>query len=134
MKCFDPGPSPELGQLPVLATLAREYAVCDNWFSSLPGPTWPNRFFVHAATSGGLATSPTQGVIGESYTVAGFGFKNGHIFERLEKRGLEWRVYEGNEFPQVFSLKGMNNSALIGHFVNMPFFLPHLMSPSFFPT
>lgn len=128
MNCFDPA------QLPVLTKLAREYAVCDNWYSSLPGPTWPNRFFVHAATSGGLATSPTNPVIGKSYTVRGFGFKNGHIFDRLENRGLEWRVYEGNEFPQVFSLQGMNHSALVGHFVNMPFFLPHLMNPSFLPT
>src|SRR3954447_7794909 len=26
-------------------TLARKYAVCDRWFSSFAGPTWPNRFF-----------------------------------------------------------------------------------------
>src|SRR5580658_9392660 len=48
MQCFDPS------QLPVLVTLAREFALCDHWFSSLPGPTWPNRFFVAAGTSGGL--------------------------------------------------------------------------------
>ncbi|MGD0237082.1 MAG: alkaline phosphatase family protein [Syntrophorhabdales bacterium] len=38
MKCF----SPE--QVPVLTTLAREFALCDRWFASMPGPTWPNRF------------------------------------------------------------------------------------------
>ena len=38
MRCFTPE------QLPVLTTLAREFAICDQWFSSLPGPTWPNRF------------------------------------------------------------------------------------------
>jgi phospholipase C len=47
MKCFDPA------RLPVLTTLARQYAVCDHWFSSLPGPTLPNRLFAHAGTSGG---------------------------------------------------------------------------------
>lgn len=47
MKCFDPG------SIPVLATLARQYAVCDNWFSSIPGPTLPNRLFVHCGTSDG---------------------------------------------------------------------------------
>lgn len=53
MKCFDPG------KLPVLTTLARKYAVCDNWFSSLPGPTLPNRLFVHCGTSNGrLDLSP----------------------------------------------------------------------------
>ena len=40
-------------QLPVLTTLAREYAVCDRWFSSIPGPTLPNRLFAHCGTSGG---------------------------------------------------------------------------------
>ncbi len=49
MKCFDTAK-----QLPVLYALAREYAICDRWFSSLPGPTWPNRMFVHGASSAGL--------------------------------------------------------------------------------
>lgn len=39
--------------LPVLSTLAKEYAVCDRWFCSVPGPTLPNRKFVHAGTSEG---------------------------------------------------------------------------------
>src|SRR5438046_42639 len=47
VQCFAPN------KLPVLTTLARDFAICDHWFSSLPGPTWPNRLFVHAATSGG---------------------------------------------------------------------------------
>jgi phospholipase C len=47
MKCFDPK------KVPVLTTLAQEYAVCTNWFSSVPGPTLPNRAYAHAATSVG---------------------------------------------------------------------------------
>ena len=46
MKCFS------TDQLPVLNALAREFVVCDRWFSSMPGPTEPNRMFMHAATSG----------------------------------------------------------------------------------
>jgi phospholipase C len=42
--------------LPVLSTLAKQYAVCDQWFSSVPGSTIPNRLFAHAAHSGGSAT------------------------------------------------------------------------------
>jgi len=45
MKCFSPQ------NLPVLTGLAQQFCVCDNWFSSLPGPTFPNRAFMHAATS-----------------------------------------------------------------------------------
>lgn len=47
MKCFDPK------KIPVLTTLAQEYAVCTRWFSSVPGPTLPNRAYAHAATSVG---------------------------------------------------------------------------------
>jgi phospholipase C len=31
-------------QLPVYDMLARSYAVCDHWFCSHVGPTWPNRY------------------------------------------------------------------------------------------
>src|SRR5579862_1924805 len=77
MKCYAPG------QLPVLTALAQEYAVCDNWFSSLPGPTWPNRFFVHASSAGGLDHSPTTVDTLEWEKLKGFVFGNGTIFDKL---------------------------------------------------
>ena len=40
-------------QLPVLSMLARAFVLCDRWFADVPGPTMPNRAFVHAATSQG---------------------------------------------------------------------------------
>ena len=57
MECFQPD------QIPVLSALAQEFCVLNYWHSSLPGPTWPNRFFIHAATSGGLTDSPDTGQI-----------------------------------------------------------------------
>ena len=45
MRCFG------AGRLPVLATLAQEYAVCDHWHASVPGPTLPNRAFGFGASS-----------------------------------------------------------------------------------
>lgn len=38
-----------------LQTLAKNFVVCNRWFASLPGPTVPNRLFVHTASSGGYA-------------------------------------------------------------------------------
>jgi len=38
-------------RLPILYALADQYTICDHWFSSVMGPTWPNRFYLHAATS-----------------------------------------------------------------------------------
>jgi phospholipase C len=42
---------------PVLHQLFDNYALCDRWFSSVMGPTWPNRFYLHAATSQGIKTN-----------------------------------------------------------------------------
>lgn len=40
-------------KLPVLSTLAQEFALFNNWFSSIPGPTICNRAFAHYGTSFG---------------------------------------------------------------------------------
>jgi phospholipase C len=40
-------------QAPFLYALADRFTVCDRWFAAFPGQTWPNRFFLHATTSGG---------------------------------------------------------------------------------
>src|SRR5438876_638692 len=40
-------------QVPVLSALALGFGVCTRWFASVPGETWPNRNFMHAATSDG---------------------------------------------------------------------------------
>lgn len=40
-------------QIPLYYWFADNFAVCDAWFSSVMGPTWPNRFYLHATTSKG---------------------------------------------------------------------------------
>ena len=110
MDGFDPGTGRafEPAQIPILSQLAQEFVLFDNWFSSVPGPTWPNRFFVHAASSGGLATSPTNLQSGGS--VVGLAhpwkFKNGSIYDRLDQAKLKWRIYHGDPVPQVLALPG----------------------------
>ena len=81
MKAFDPS------KLPVLSTLAREFVLCDRWFASVPGQTWPNRFFVHAATSGGFVDNNFR-----NYT-----FRT--IYDNLEEQGYSWAIYF-HDFPQ----------------------------------
>lgn len=98
MACFDTST-----QVPVLHQLATEFAVCDAWHSSLPGPTWPNRFFVHGGSSAGMVTSPDprHEVLWES--VEGFEFHNGSIFDSLDAAGRGWRLYQDkhNDFSDV---------------------------------
>jgi phospholipase C len=125
MNCFAPG------QLPVLTALAREFAVCDRWFSSLPGPTFPNRFFVHAASSGGLDDSPSGFQVATSTLIDGYRFWNGTIFDRLEAACLDWEIFEGDEFPGAFVLSGMNLYALDGHFTDFENFRNAVGDPGY---
>lgn len=77
MRCLDPAV-----HCKSLATLAQEFAVCTAWFSSVPGETWPNRNFAHAATSGGTAN------------IEGGLYFDRTIFEVLAKqKGRTWRIY-----------------------------------------
>ena len=108
MKCYTPL------RLPILNTLANEFAVCDAWFSSLPGPTYPNRFFMHAASSGGLDDSPSGLSIAGNTVFDGYTFNNGTIFDRLEDACIEWRVFAGDSFPVTLSLSGMTVNELQG--------------------
>ncbi|WP_286572353.1 alkaline phosphatase family protein [Variovorax gracilis] len=99
MKCFGPG------RLPVLSALAKEFVVCDHWFSSMPGPTEPNRMFAHAATCGTWDRSPDQTEIlvaqGSDSLHPGFTFKHGTVYDLLKKAGVQYRIYAGDLFPVV---------------------------------
>ncbi|WP_205676633.1 alkaline phosphatase family protein [Aquitalea aquatilis] len=109
------GFSPE--QLPVLNFLAHQFAVCDRWFSSVPGPTWPNRFFALAATSWGLDHSPSTNRILASDIFDGekFGTGSDSLLTRLNP--AEWLVAFGDPPPQAWALKGVNEDARKWRFI-----------------
>jgi phospholipase C len=77
--------------LPALHTLGRNFTVCDRWYSSLPGPTWPNRFFALSGTSAGRVKMP-DGI--RHPDLAGFFEQNQDtIFDRLNEKNKTWRIY-----------------------------------------
>ncbi|MFL5788551.1 MAG: alkaline phosphatase family protein, partial [Flavisolibacter sp.] len=128
MKCFSES------QLPILHQLAREFTICDHWHSSVPGPTWPNRFFLHAATSGGLDDSPNKELTSEASFKEEFNFQNGTIFDQLSKHNIPWIIYEGDEFSQSYSLKGMHDYGERGHLRPFRKFKHDLSDPKFKPA
>jgi phospholipase C len=71
--------TPEM--LPVLSGLARGYAVCDHWYSSVPTETLPNRAFASAATSQGHMDDKTKSFTARS------------IFGLLSAHNLDWAIY-----------------------------------------
>jgi phospholipase C len=106
-------------EVPVITALAREFAICDNWFSSMPGPTFPNRCFFHAASSAGLDDTPTKLDEDLFKAVSGLIFENGTIYDMLDSENIDWAVYHGNFFPQVFELAGMDPATRLSNFHSM---------------
>ena len=122
-------------QVPVISALAREFAVCDRWFSALPGPTWPNRFFWHAASSAGLDASPSFGrTVSAATFVNGFAFSNGTIYDALSDQGFEWAIYHGDAFPQALAIAGMEAHLAGGHFHPLDEFAEDVKRPDFAPS
>ena len=74
--------------LPVLSGLARGFAVCDQWFSSVPTETLPNRAFACAGTSQGHMDDDTRT------------FTSPSIFGLLAEHGVSWTVY-GYDSPPL---------------------------------
>jgi phospholipase C len=89
----------KFGSLPVIHKLAESYLVCDHWFSSLPGPTWPNRFFVHSGTSKGHVKMPSGLFIKDEHC-----YDQNTIYDLLEKKNLKWSIYH-HGMPQSIILE-----------------------------
>lgn len=120
-------------QVPVIMQLAREFAVCDAWHSSMPGPTWPNRFFVHAGTSGGLYRSPPTVAILASESFTGYDFGK-TVYDRLDEASLNWMIFRGDDFPQSASLKGMYSYGRGARFHDFENFSAVIKDPGFDAT
>jgi phospholipase C len=88
------------GKLPALHVLAEQFTICDHWFSSLPGPTWPNRFFALSGTSNGRVLMP-EGIkqLGMLWTQT-----QDTIFDRLSAQKVPWSVYF-YDFPSSLILR-----------------------------
>ncbi len=80
------------GFLPALHALAENFTICDHWFSSLPGPTWPNRFFALSGTCSGHIEMPS-GMLHPDLNNAALDQNQDTIFDRLNEGKRTWKVY-----------------------------------------
>ncbi len=105
--------------LPVLSTLAREFAVYDHWFAAVPSQTFCNRSFFHASTSHGFVTNMAGGGYRKWLDAA----ETPTVFNRLEDAGVDWRIYF--DPLQLVSLTGVLHAPALerfwrtGHFATM---------------
>ncbi len=94
--------------LPVFSTLARQFAVYDNWYCAVPSQTLCNRSFFHASTSHGYVDNA-----GEEGLRKWFDDKNASptVFNRLQEAGHTWRVYYDDR--QLVSLTGFIHAPVL---------------------
>lgn len=71
-------------QQPITYALADAYTSCSRWFSSVMGPTWPNRLFFHGAQSQGMKVNELPD--GQFYSMA-------TIWDQLDEAGIPWSYY-----------------------------------------
>lgn len=112
MACYTPE------QVPVLTKLATTYTTCARWFSSVPGPTGPNRLFTHCATSGGYN--------GSTYNPGGnFNPPMKSIFNLLDDANKTWSIYWDGNFSTARAIEPLrespnfpNNFLALNHFAS----------------
>jgi phospholipase C len=71
-------------ELPYYYSLFESSTLCANYFCSVLGPTWPNRFYLAAGTSGGITTNGVWGFGVFDYPI---------ILDLLDAAGVTWKVY-----------------------------------------
>lgn len=106
MGCYTPD------MLPILSTLAKQYAVSDAWFGSAPTETLPNRAFLHTSTSQGILADKSQSI-----------YTSKSIFKSLEEAGKSWSCFGYNSEPLVRNLIADITHAPNNNFGNFDDFL-----------
>jgi phospholipase C len=86
-------PAPIMGyyraaDVPVFDHLASEFAVCDRWFSSVPGATWPNRLYALCGRAAGSRDCHPHN-LPPLYNQPSF-------VRHLDAHGISWRWYSSD--------------------------------------
>jgi len=85
-------------QLPAINQLANEFCLCDRWFCEVPGPTMPNRMYIHAATSEGYVHNAFKR-----------DFTSKTIYELVQEKGLTWTTYF-HDLTEVLQFKNLGQA------------------------
>ncbi|MDB4993958.1 MAG: Acid phosphatase [Myxococcaceae bacterium] len=126
-------------ELPFYYGLASTFGIGDRYFCSVPGPTWPNRMYLYAATSFGCTSNTLPDTSAFPYPDS-----EGMIFDELEKRHVDWNIYGDGargaavvagtrivnrwERPVTFSIADFYAQAAAGKLPSVAFVDPKLFS------
>ena len=119
-----------MDRLPALHELGRNFTVCDHWFSSLPGPTWPNRFFALSGTSSGRVLMPEG--ISHLRPQEVFVQNQFTLFDRLNDAGKSWKIYY-YDFPSSLLLNRQRLPQNLMNYSPIKEFFTHVRDEANFP-
>lgn len=99
-------------QVPVLSALAKQYCLCTHWHCSVPGATWPNRFFAMAAQSSGHMDNEYFQIPVDITSIF-------HVLKAAEQAGSvqenSWGIFHDGLFLSLL-VKGMVAPEMISHY------------------
>ncbi len=104
----------QAAQVPVYDALAREFLICQRWFCSHPGPTFPNRFYQLTGRlnrDGNGRHELDNPSLSEGFAPV----TSKTIFDHLSNQGVSWRYYEhGYCFLRLFERYTFDNKNIVG--------------------
>ncbi|CAG8584890.1 7910_t:CDS:2 [Ambispora leptoticha] len=86
--------------LPVTYELAKNFALFDGWYASVPGPTTPNRLYIHTATSNGVYETTSDASP----------FEQRSIYDNLDEKNITWKNYY-SIFPELLFAKSLQTKS-----------------------
>eukprot|EP00656_Telonema_subtile_P050841 TRINITY_DN6691_c0_g1_i5.p1 TRINITY_DN6691_c0_g1~~TRINITY_DN6691_c0_g1_i5.p1 ORF type:complete len:389 (-),score=83.75 TRINITY_DN6691_c0_g1_i5:47-1213(-) len=98
-------------KVPIITTLAKEYALFDRWFASHPGSTYPNRQFVLSCTAHGMTDTGNQ--------VPPGGFPQKTVLRSYEEAGLSWNMYYEDSLAWAIFLGDVQRNSSKPHLKDM---------------
>jgi phospholipase C len=93
--------------IPAYFAYARQFTLCDNYFTDVAGPSTPNHLMVIAADSP-IIDNPRRSDGSPSLPVS------------LEKAGLTWGNYGGYAFDDITALKGKKKHTVVNSNLMQP--------------
>jgi phospholipase C len=108
--------------LPYYYALASQFAISDRMFSSLPGPTLMNRWYLLAGSSFGRVAPPPRGTARQ--------IAANTIFDLCDAAGVSWKVYVNGSFSYYAWFSGYEKHRDDGHIVNAEQFIADAASGS----
>lgn len=102
--------------LPFYYQLADTFAIADHYFCSVPGPTWPNRRFLYAATSFGGTVTAFPAVLEDDKKQYPYPGNPATVLDELEAKKTSWMYYSDSILPSLallysdYSTRWMRNA------------------------